>query len=313
VQGAVLDLTSLELFIRVAELRSFGAAARAAGVQTSSVSRRLAALEGRLGVRLLARDARRVRLTDAGERLLARARNVLVELHAAEVEAGLAGVNPRGLLKVSAPSDLGNLHIAPLLAPLLARHRDLRVELSITDRVVDLGGEGVDVAIRVARKTREPLVFRRVAEVAMAVCGSPAYLSRRGVPGSPGALAGHDLLLLKGVPIDRQWGFAREAGVVCTPRATFDSALALLEAVRAGAGLGNLPMSLASGALGDGTLQEVPGLPAATEGSRGLAVYVVTPAGLPVPKVRVFIDHLTAELPRRLSRSLVSTALGSRT
>ena len=300
-QREAIDLTSLELFVHVAELRSFGSAARAAGLQTSSVSRRLAALEARLGVRLLDRDARRVRLTDAGERLLLRARNVLAELHDAEVEASLAGVSPRGLLKVSAPSDLGSLHIAPLLAPLLARHRDLRVELSISDRVVDLGDEGVDVTIRVGRKTRGELVFRRVADVAMVVCAAPAYLARRGVPGSPEGLGGHDLLVLKGAPLDRQWGFAREAGVSCTPRATFDSALALLEAVRAGAGLGNLPMSLAAAALSDGTLQEVPGLHAAMACGHRLSVFVVTRPGAPVPKVRVFVDHLMTELPRRLA------------
>ncbi len=300
-------MVSLQLFVRVAELRSFGAAARATGVQTSSVSRRLAALEARLGVRLLDRDARRVRLTDAGDRLLVRSRAVLSELHEAEVEASLAGVSPRGLLKVSAPSDLGSLHIAPLLAPLLARHRDLRIELSITDRLVDLGSEGVDVAVRVARKTREQLVFRWVADVAMVVCGSPAYLARRGVPVAPSALAGHDFLVVKGVPSDRQWGFAREAGVSCTPRASFDSALALLEAVRAGAGLGNLPMSLAAAALRDGTLQALPGLPpASAAGTAGLAVFVVTPPGAPVPKVRVFVDHLIAELPRRLDPSIVA-------
>ena len=301
VQRDALDLTSLELFVRVAELRSFGAAARSAEVQTSSVSRRLAALEARLGVRLLDRSARRVRLTDAGERLLLRARNVLAELHDAEVEAGLAGVNPRGLLKVSAPSDLGSLHIAPLLAPLLARHRDLRVELSITDRVVDMGDEGVDVAIRVGSRARGELVFRRVADVAMVVCGSTAYLARRGVPGSPDALSGHDLLVIKGVPVDRQWGFARKAGVASTPRAAFDSALALLEAVRAGAGLGNLPMSLAAAALRDGTLEEVPALRTVAAGTPGLSVFVVTRPGLLVPKVRVFVDHLMAELPRSLS------------
>ncbi len=296
------DLFSLALFVRVAELRSFRAAARAAGLQTSSVSRRLSALETRLGVRLLDRDPRRVRLTDAGERLLTRARRVLAELHEAEVEAGLAGVNPRGVLRVSAPSDLGCLHVAPLVAPLVARHRDLRVELSTTERVVDLAEEGVDVAIRVARKPLGPLVFRRVAEVAMVLCGSPAYLARRGLPRPPAGLAGHDLLVLKGVPMDRQWGFIRGAGAGQTPRATFDSALALLEAARAGAGLGNLPMSLAAGALGDGSLQEVPGFPAAHAGARGLAVFVVTLPGAATPKVRVFVDHMMSELPGRLAR-----------
>ncbi len=301
-QREVLDVITLSLFVRVAELRSLGAAARAAGMQTSSVSRRLAALEARLGVRLLDRDARRVRLTDAGERLLVRARHVLAELHEAEVEAGLGGVSPRGLLKVTAPSDLGSLHVSPLLATLLARYRDLRVELSITDRVVDLANEGVDVAIRVARTTSEQLVFRPVANVEMVVCGSPAYFQRRGLPRSAEGLGDHDFLTIKGVPVDRQWGFAREAGISCIPRATFDSALALLEAVRAGAGLGNLPMSLASAALNDGTLEEVPGLSTIAGGKRALAVYVVTRPGPPVPKVRVFIDHLMAELPRRLAR-----------
>jgi DNA-binding transcriptional LysR family regulator len=122
------------------------------------------------------------------------------------------------------------------------------------------------------------------------------------LPRSAEGLGDHDFLTIKGVPVDRQWGFAREAGISCIPRATFDSALALLEAVRAGAGLGNLPMSLASAALNDGTLEEVPGLSTIAGGRRALAVYVVTRPGPPVPKVRVFIDHLMAELPRRLAR-----------
>ena len=301
VQEDPLDLTSLSLFVRVAERRSFGAAARASGIQTSSVSRRLAALEARLGVRLLDRDARHVRLTDAGARLLPRAQSVLAELREAESEASLSGVSPRGLLKVSAPSDLGSLLIAPLLGPLLARHRELRVDLSVTDRVVDLASEGVDVAIRVAHKPRGERVFRKIAEVRMVVCGAPSYLARRGVPRTPADLADHDLLALRGVPVDRQWGFAREAGVTCHPRASFDSALAMLEAIRAGAGLGNVPMSLAAAALRDGTLEAVAGLRAAAQGSREPSVFVVTAAGPKAPKVRVFVDHLMAELPRRLA------------
>lgn len=302
------DTATLALFVHVAETGSFTAAAAEASLTTSSVSRRLQALEARLGVRLLDRTSRRVSMTEAGERLYARCSRILEELYEAEREVSGLGEVPRGLLRVTAPTDLGVLHIAPLAASLLVRHPDLRLDLSLSDAVVNLGEERLDVAVRFAIEIDPALAARRIGVVRTVVCASPAYLERRGTPRDPADLVRHDLLHLRPVSLRREWGFSGLDLVTASQiKASLDSMLALHEAAIAGLGVARLPGYVAAAALRSGALRLlIPDAPSEEIGT--FAVF--RPGPRAPPKVRAFVNHLARHLPGRLGADATLLAPG---
>ena len=182
-------LTSMRVFARVVELAGFAAAARDVGLSTAMVSKHVAALERRLGIALLARTTRRVVPTEAGQRFYAHCIEILRAVDEAELEAGAQALEPMGCLRITAPVELGQRHLAPLLAPLLRRHSQLSVWLDLSNRVVDLVEEGLDVAIRVAPALDTALRGRQVTSSRLLTVAAPSYLRRHGLPRTPDALA----------------------------------------------------------------------------------------------------------------------------
>jgi len=186
----------ISTFIEVAQRGSLSAAARAQGVAPAMIGRRLDALEARLGIKLLRRTTRRMALTHEGASFLEDCQKILGELADAEAAVSAGSVVASGHLFVSAPAGFGRQHIAPWVAPFLAQHPALRVTLDLTDRLVDLVSENVDVAIRIGEQADSSLIGVRLAENRRLVCASPAYLERTGRPVRPADLLLHNCLTL---------------------------------------------------------------------------------------------------------------------
>lgn len=284
-------LLAMEAFVRAADGRSFSLAARQMRLSKSVVSRQIAALEAALGARLLQRTTRTLTLTEAGRLYLDRARRVLAEVEDAERSVGQLSDAPRGQLRVSAPMSFGFLHLAPAIPAFLARHPDVTIDMSLTDRFVDLVEEGFDVAVRIGRLRDSSLIARRLAPSRLVVCGSPDYFARRGVPRTPADLAGHECLHNTNIP--EQWSFALPGGGVqmvdITARLSANNGDALQAAAREGAGLVYLPSFIVGRDLQAGRLRSV--LDEFT--MVGATVNAVYPHARHLsPKVRVFVDFL---------------------
>src|SRR5262249_26950363 len=187
-------IDAMQAFVAVADLRGFAPAARKLKLSPSAVTRLVAALEQRLGARLLQRTTRSLALTDAGTRYLERARRILADVEEAERAAEGERTRPTGRLVVSAPVGLGRLHVSPGMSAYLRRYREVSGELRLEDRVVNLVEDGVDLAVRIGHLADSSLVARQVGEMRRIVVASPAYLKRHGEPKSPEAIAAHDTI-----------------------------------------------------------------------------------------------------------------------
>ena len=204
--------TSMEVFARVAEVNSFTEAARRFGQSKSSVSKHITALENHLGVRLLNRTTRRLSLTEAGVAYYDWCRQIAADMEAAEESVTRLHTDPRGILKVNAPTSFGRLHLAPAMPGFLERYPQVTVELSMDDRVVDLIEEGFDVAVRITRLTDSSLIARRIASSRRVICASPGYLEKHGVPRTPAELADHNCLIYSNSPMGDRWRFSGPNG-----------------------------------------------------------------------------------------------------
>lgn len=189
-------LTQIDAFVAVMQKGSLSAAARAEGVTPAVMGRRIDALEARLGVKLLVRTTRRITLTPEGSAFLEDCQRILADLANAEDGVGQGALKASGHLRISAPAGFGRRHVAPRLAEFLDTHPEVTVSLDLSDRTVDLVNEGVDCAVRIGPLSDSNLVAVRLGEMQRAVVGSPDYLTRRGIPGTPADLAGHDCLVL---------------------------------------------------------------------------------------------------------------------
>jgi DNA-binding transcriptional LysR family regulator len=205
----------ISTFVEVVARGSLSAAARAEGIAPAMIGRRLDALEARLGVKLLQRTTRKLALTAEGTAFLEDCQRILGELEDAEAAASERSARATGHLLVSAPAGFGRQHVAPLLPSLLAEHRDLTVNLSLNDRLVDVVGEGVDVAIRIASLTDSNLVGVKLADNQRVVVASPAYLRRNGTPATLADLAKHNCLAISSDGSQRGWTF-RDNGKIVT-------------------------------------------------------------------------------------------------
>jgi len=197
----------ISTFVEVVARGSLSAAARAEGIAPAMIGRRLDALEARLGVKLLQRTTRKLALTDEGSAFLEDCQRILGELEEAESAVAERSARASGHLLISAPAGFGRQHVAPLLPSFLAEHRDVTVTLNLNDRVVDLIGEGVDVAIRIASLPDSNLVSVKLADNERVVVGSPAYLKRHGVPATLADLAKHNCLAISSAGSQRGWTF----------------------------------------------------------------------------------------------------------
>jgi DNA-binding transcriptional LysR family regulator len=291
------DLGDMAVFAAVVRAGSYTGAARAAGVSKSAASKAVARLERRLGTRLLHRTTRSLALTEAGRALEVRAARMVEEAGAgAEAVAALASA-PLGTLRVNGPVVFGEMHLAPAMPALLARHPGLRLELVLVDELVDAGAGGWDVVVRIAQVTDSPLSIRKLARDRRVVVASPAYLARRGTPRTPDELRDHECLHYSNVSRSAEWRFKGPGGTVSVPTSGAIEAnhgLVLREAAVAGAGVGVFPEFMVAAELRDGRLVE---LLSGHELPRRTAIHALYAPGRPTPpKVRVFLDHLAARL-----------------
>ncbi len=206
-------LKQIESFINVASRGSLSAAARLEGVTPAVISRRIDALEARLGVRLLVRTTRRLSLTFEGSAFLEDTQRILDDLANAEASVSLGGIRARGHLRLTAPAGFGRRHVAPLLQLFLEAHPEVSCALDLSDRTIDLINEGFDCAIRIGALSDSRLVSVRLAENRRLVVASPDYLARRGTPHTPNELAAHTCLSLGE---QRGWLFRDESGSLHT-------------------------------------------------------------------------------------------------
>jgi len=235
-------LDRLRLFVTVADHGSFVAAARELRISPTVASRAIKALERELGSALFLRTTRSVRLTSEGATFLERCRHPLAELDDARLGIEGGGGEPSGLLVVTAPTILGRMHVRPVLAGLLRDHPQLRLRLLLTDRVVRVTEEGVDVAIRVGELADSALLAVRLGTVRRTLVASPEYLARRGTPKTPAELADHDILLFEGFAPAGDLHLARSQAPIAarSPRFESNSVEAVLDAALDGCGIAQL-------------------------------------------------------------------------
>jgi DNA-binding transcriptional LysR family regulator len=197
----------ISTFVDVVAKGSLSAAARAEGIAPAMIGRRLDALEERLGVKLLQRTTRKIALTHEGTAFLEDCQRILNDLEDAETAVSERSARASGHLLISAPAGFGRQHVAPLLPSFLAEHRELTLTLSLNDRVVDLIGEGIDVAIRIASLSDSNLIGVKLADNKRVLVAAPAYLSRHGIPRSLDELAKHNCLAISSDGSQRGWTF----------------------------------------------------------------------------------------------------------
>ena len=197
----------ISTFVDVATKGSLSAAARAEGIAPAMIGRRLDALEERLGVKLLQRSTRKIALTNEGIAFLDDCQRILADLEDAETAVSERSARASGHLLVSAPAGFGRQHVAPLVPSFLSEHRDVSITLSLNDRVVDLIGEGIDVAIRIAALSDSNLIGVKLADNKRVVVASPAYLRKHGAPASLDDLTKHNCLAMSSDGSQRGWTF----------------------------------------------------------------------------------------------------------
>ena len=288
--------SSLSVFVRIAETGSFSAAARDLGVSKSAASKKVAALEERLGARLFNRTTRRLSLTEVGAAFLERAQRILAELQEAEAAVSMLTAEPRGTLWVNAPMSFGILHVAPALPGFMAKYPELVVSMDLNDRRVDLVEEGYDLALRIADLPDSSLIARRLVPARQVVCASPDYWARRGTPVHPRDLGGHNCLIYTYLSSVNEWRFRdgdRSLSVRIDGTLRANNGDVLRQAAIAGLGVYLGPTFIVGEDLRAGRL--VAALEPFAEDA--LSVYAVYPHRRHLSaKVRAFIDYLAGYL-----------------
>lgn len=289
-------LTSMAVFVRVAEKGSFTAAADEFELSATMVAKHIHALEAQLGARLLETTTRRQTLTEVGTAYLERCRDVLASMHAADHVAELLQAEPQGRLRVSAPITWGTHRLVPVIAQYLALYPKVRLELNLSNRVVDLAEEGIDCAIRSGRLADDRLVARELKRSIMWAVASPDYLARQGHPRHPAELASHALLSFAEWRGRHDWRFTRAGEtehVALRGSLVIDNGEALLGAALAGAGVVAQPDALLERAVDSGALIRL--LPDWELPSRAMHI-VRLPDARPSAKLRSFVDFVIARL-----------------
>lgn len=275
---------------------SLSAAARELGVSTAVVSRKLAALEARLGVRLLNRTTRRIALTDEGARYHEACVRILAEVEEAEAAAAARRVEPQGVLRVVVPASFGLKHVAPLMPRFAELHPKVQLALSLSDRSVNVIEEGFDIAVRIAELEDSSLAARLLAPNRRVVCASPAYLRRHGTPQTPQDLAQHNCLTITTSDLSMIWDYrdpeGRRGSVRVSGRYACDNWTVLRDWAVAGLGIALKSTWDVRRDLEDGSLRSL--LPRYTFGG-DVGIYAVYPHRRYLPaKTRAFIDFLAA-------------------
>ena len=263
-------LQAMTTFVTVVETGGFSTAARKLDVSPSVVSRIVTELEEHLGVRLLTRTTRLVRLTDTGASYFEDCRRIIGEVDNAELSAAGAHSSPRGLLTVTAPVMFGKEYVMPIALDYLTRYPEVDLSCWFIDRVVNLVDEGLDVGVRIGELPNSSLQASRVGRVRRVVCASPAYLAKHGVPAKPDDLANHATILSSGVSASPEWRFNAKQDQILTalhPRMTTTTNDSAIAAAVAGFGIARVLSYQVANQLRDGSLQiileefEPPALP----------------------------------------------------
>jgi len=287
------DLPSMAMFARVVQLRSFSAAARDAGVAKSAVSKRIAALEARLGVRLLVRTTRKLALTEDGLRFYEHCAALVAAAQAAEDAVSESSGLARGPLRINSSVAFAELYLARAIAEFLRAYPDVTAQLTIDDRFVDLAEGGFDLVVRIAGRLTGAMVARRLATDHTVVCAAPGYLARAGTPRTPADLLQHNCLRYALIPAQHEWRFRAAGGTrVSVPirgNLVASSGTALREAAIAELGLAVTPRFMIARELAAGALVTV--LDGQLAGDMG--IFAVQPDRKHVPaRVRLLVDFL---------------------
>ncbi|MFV7512804.1 LysR family transcriptional regulator [Stenotrophomonas geniculata] len=286
-------LRCMQAFVAVAERGSFAGAAEQLQVSAVMVGKYIQQLETHLGTALLQRNTRRQRLTEAGSAYLAGCRQVLEQVQQAEADVAGLQIQPRGLLRVSAPTTWGSCVLAPQLAGLLRAQPQLNIELDLSNRRVDLIEDGFDVAIRVGPLPSQEVVARPLPPYAMSLCAAPSYLRKRGTPRTPADLQGHDCLSHLAWRGGHGWQLANGEYVDWEARLTCNDGFALREAAVAGAGLVLQPTALLAGEIAAGRLK--PLLRDYLPEPRPMHL-IYLPDRRPRPRLQCFVDFVMTTL-----------------
>jgi DNA-binding transcriptional LysR family regulator len=298
-----MDLNLVTAFVRVVEQQSFTSAAKALGLPKSSVSRRVTELEEELGVQLLHRTTRKLALTEAGRNYFEQAEKALSELQAAAESAAGMDTEARGIVRLTAPIDIGVMGLADVVTEFVRLYPEIHVELSLSSKVVDLIEEGFDVGIRAGKSRDASLVARRLGTAGLGIYASPAYLKEHGRPQTLSDLATHECVLFRAKHGKALWRLDGPDGEASTVevrgRVTVDEMLFVRQAVGNGLGVGLLPTIVIATCARANSLDPVERiLPEFSVG--GADVAIVTPSGPKRPRrVTLLRDFLVERLAPR--------------
>jgi DNA-binding transcriptional LysR family regulator len=292
----------MELFVAVVEERGFAAAAGRSGLTPSAVSKAITRMEDRLGVKLLERTTRRLALTPEGETMLRHARAIIDAVEAAEVEVTAARGKPRGLVRLNTGTAFARHRLGPALAVFHDRHPEIKLEISVADRRIDVIGEQIDIAVRTGPLGDSTLIARKIGDMRRVVCASPDYLRRHGEPRHPGELPGHNCLVLAGFSRLAEWPMLEDGNIrlhAVRGSPVTDSAVLLLDMAIAGIGIARIGDFLAEEALADGRL--VPVLEAFHMADPQPITALVPPGRQHLPRIRATLDFLVERCGGRMS------------
>lgn len=289
-------LGSWESFVKVVEAGSMAAAARRLDCTRAQVSKQIGELERAFGVRLFERSTRKLSLTPSGEVFHQHALRALEAIQSTEVAVKNMGDAPHGVLRISASITFGRMYIAPLLPQIVARYPELSCELVLTDQLVDLVDDNIDLALRLTKAPPEDAVARKLVHMKRVICGTPAYFATHGEPKAPHDLALHQCFSYMLADENRVWRLVdrngEEISIPVSSKFHFNNIDCILNAVLAGHGLAMLPTYLCGPELGRGTLRTIFDdlEPVSSMGRYLYACY--TPSRVRVPKVRAFLAEL---------------------
>jgi DNA-binding transcriptional LysR family regulator len=290
-------IDAIRTFLAVVEAGNLSKVARSRDVAVSSVTRKIDALEQELGVKLLRRSSRALLLTDAGELFLPRARAIDQEYDNARQDIAAQSSDPRGLLSVAAPSAFGRRHVAPAVLSFMRKYPLIEIDLHLSDDLLDLRVQRVDVAVRIGVLADSDLVASRLAPQQRMACASPAYLARHGRPATPEDLLQHNCLTMATHPVPQGWwNFSGDiSGAPLPVRGSFrcDDTEVLMQAALDGVGIVHMSTWLVSEHVAAGRLVQLFPIPAPRGAARRAAIQAVRlPGRSHAAKAQLFIEHL---------------------
>jgi DNA-binding transcriptional LysR family regulator len=294
-------LEAMTVIVAVTETGSFSAASRRLRTPVATVSRRVCELEARLQAQLFQRSSRRMTLTDAGRSYIEACKRIIEQVDDAEREVSGEYRIPKGDLAVTAPWGLGHMHLLPIAVEFLRAYPDIALRLELTDHVVNMVQDNIDVAIRIGILPDSSMIATRIGSIRLVVCASPAYLAARGRPTSPGDLLNHDCITIDEIAVPRAWRFAKGDHAIVAPirsRLTVNTSEAAVEAAVAGAGIARVMSCKTEAARCAGALVVV----LDDFEPEPLPVHIVYAQRKPVPlKLGAFLNWVTPRLKARLT------------